>query len=149
METLTPTTQETLNSVLIDMLKGVKTEGANIYTASKTALIKAVDFANEQAPQVVYEFLKWKMMEAIVYLVVGVVAIVIIGYVTYKFVKWMKKRNDYSPSPALIIPFFLLPTIIFSCIIPKTLNVIKISVAPRVYLIEYAADLYKGKNEKQ
>lgn len=49
--------QETINSVVIDILKGVKETGSEIYGVTKEGLIKAVDFAQEQVPLVIQEFL--------------------------------------------------------------------------------------------
>ncbi len=43
--------------ILIDVLKGVKDAGSEMYATSKVGLAKAVDFAVEQAPIVVQELL--------------------------------------------------------------------------------------------
>ncbi len=48
--------QETINAVLIDILKGAKDASSEIYGASKTGIVKAVEFAQEQSPMVVQEF---------------------------------------------------------------------------------------------
>jgi hypothetical protein len=62
-----------LNEVVISMLQGVKTASGEIYDASKTAIIKSVDFASEQAPLVVKEFLHWKMAQAVIYAIIWII----------------------------------------------------------------------------
>lgn len=151
METLTPTTQENLNSILIDILKGAKGAGAEIYATSKAGLIKAVDFAQDQAPLVVQEFLKWKMLESVVYLVAGLIVIGILGYIIKRMLnartEEKKEDNDadcFGYEFTSVILSIICGILFFSMIVPQTLRIVKISVAPRVYLIEYASDLYKG-----
>jgi len=83
-------TQETVNSILIDVLKGVKDAGSEMYATSKVGLAKAVDFAMEQAPIVVQEFISWKMGDAIfncIFYSIGV--IILLGAII-----WLKKKLE-------------------------------------------------------
>lgn len=154
--TVVAPSQETFNGIIVDMLRGVKNASGEVYAASKTMIVKAIDFAQDQAPLVVQEFLKWKMMEAIVYLIVGIIGLLVISYVSYRAFIFFRKidntpdlcgNTDYfGRIMTLIVTVVILLPIVFASIIPNSLRIIKIKVAPRVYLIEYASDLYNGKS---
>lgn len=144
-------TQETFNSVLIDMLRGVKTASGEVFAASKTMIVKAIDFAQDQALLVVQEFLKWKMLEAVIYLIVGIFVICLAGYFIRKSLnictekKKEDQNSDCSGYVLISILFSIISTIVFFfLVVPETLRIVKINVAPRVYLIEYASDLYNN-----
>jgi len=141
------TTKATINDAVIDILHGVKAGSGEIYQASKTAITKAVDFTMEQTPLVVNEFLHWKMGEAVFYLVIWSLPAFVVLFIARAFNKrsqsadvpkedrYKTDQNDYAilkwvcRGIALIIFMVTLsnygPTIM------------KIAVAPRVYLIEY------------
>lgn len=76
--------QETINSVLVDILKGVKDTGREIYGASKTGIVKTVDFAQEQAPLVVQEFLTWKFAQATIWTVISVIGLIVLVLIPNK-----------------------------------------------------------------
>ena len=137
-------TQETVNSILIDVLKGVKDAGSEMYATSKVGLAKAVDFAVEQAPIVVQEFLSWKMGEA----VFNVIAYTIVTIVLLCVVRILLKKirsTDMNSSPEEIVPIalsFLFSLFVFCFITffqlkPNIETIIKIKLAPRVYILEY------------
>jgi uncharacterized membrane protein len=143
-------TQETFNAVLVDMLRGVKTASGEVFAASKTMIVKAIDFAQDQAPLVVQEFLKWKMCESIIYLIVGIFAIGISGFFIKKILaSRTETKENYSidGNPCVIgsvVLSIVSAIVFFAVVVPNTLRIVKITVAPRVYLIEYASDLYNG-----
>jgi hypothetical protein len=149
-------TQETFNGIIVDMLRGVKNASGEIYAASKTMIVNAIDFAQNQTPLVVQEFLKWKMMEAIVWLIVGIISLLVISYISYRvfiFFRKVDNKPDYFGNVdyfgrimTTFVSAFILPSVIFMCIIPNTLRIVKIKIAPRVYLIEYVSDLYNRKS---
>jgi type III secretion system FlhB-like substrate exporter len=136
-------TQETVNSILIDVLKGVKDAGSEMYATSKVGLAKAVDFAIEQAPIIVQEFLSWKMGEAIFNVALYTIAAIVLFCIARFFFKKIKDTNiNYAEE---IIPLGLglgFSAAIF-CIItilhikPNIETIIKIKLAPRVYILEY------------
>ncbi len=137
-------TQETVNSILIDVLKGVKDAGSEMYATSKVGLAKAVDFAVEQAPIVVQEFLSWKMGEAIFNVVAYTIATIVLFFVLRFLLKKIKEA-DMNCSPEEIVPIglgFLFCSAVFCLIIftqlkPNIETIIKIKLAPRVYILEY------------
>ena len=134
-------TQETVNTILIDVLKGVKETGSELYAAGKAGVVQAVDFALQQTPLVVQEFLSWKMGDAIFNCIFYSIGLIILLGLIIWLKKKLEKLEDYQPE---IVIYSL--TIVF-CIglavastIPIKSNIetiIKIKLAPRVYIIEY------------
>jgi type III secretion system FlhB-like substrate exporter len=136
-------TQETVNSILIDVLKGVKDTGSEMYATSKVGLAKAVDFAIEQAPIIVQEFLSWKMGEAIFNVALYTIAAIVLFCIARFLFK--KIKDTFINYPEEIVPLSL--GLMFSaamfCLItilhikPNIETIIKIKLAPRVYILEY------------
>ena len=134
-------TQETINTILLDVLKGAKEVGSEIYSAGKAGLIQAVDFAMQQAPLVVQEFLSWKMSEAIINLIFFGAAFVI-AFCFFVFL--IKKANEYIHSEAIVAiglgmvgTLVIMISLLFNFIKPDIQTIMKIKLAPRVYIIEY------------
>jgi type III secretion system FlhB-like substrate exporter len=137
-------TQETVNSILIDVLKGVKDAGSEMYATSKVGLAKAVDFAIEQAPLVVQEFLSWKMGEAIFNVVLYTIAtIVLFCVVRFLFKKIRSTDMNRNLEEVILFAFgFMFSLVVFCFIVflqlkPNIETIIKIKLAPRVYILEY------------
>ena len=133
-------TQETVNTILIDVLKGVKETGSELYAAGKTGVAQAVDFALQQAPLVVQEFLSWKMSEAIINLIfLGTGALILFCF----FIFLVKKANKYKHSEEIIpIGFGMIGTLVAMIFLLINIKndiqtIAKIKLAPRVYIIEY------------
>lgn len=137
-------TQETVNSILIDVLKGVKDAGSEVYATSKVGLAKAVDFAVEQAPIVVQEFLSWKMGEAIFNVVAYSIAVIFL-FCVIRFLFKKIRSTDMNNCPEEILPIalcFMFSLVVFCGVIftqlkPNIETIIKIKLAPRVYILEY------------
>lgn len=97
----------------------------------------AMKFAVEQAPDVIQQIIRWKLCEAIC-----ISSICFIGL--FFAIRWVRKSHktimDDGDGVAytLIIPGLLLlsmPAVVFA------LRALQIALAPKVYLIEYAAKL--------
>lgn len=150
MNTNNIVSQENLNGILLEMLRGAKDAGTDIYGASKTGIIKAVDFAHEQAPLVVQEFCRWHFFEALFAVVFSIIAMVVLGY----GIRWIYKAtdwNDYKAAPDSLFCIGVLSGIILFPLYGfyvNTKQAIKISVAPRVYLIEWVSDTVKENRHK-
>jgi len=133
-----------LNEVVIDILRGVKDAGHEVYGASKTAIAKSVDFASEQAPLVVREFIHWKIAEAVIYLLFGV-TVLCLGWflIGRKLIECGKEtRDDECQFIGWLVRIITLFIGIW-IIIAHVLTVAKVSIAPRVFLIEYVANAVK------
>jgi uncharacterized membrane protein YraQ (UPF0718 family) len=137
--------QETINSVLIDILKGAKDAGSEIYGASKTGIVKAVEFAQEQSPMVVQEFLMWKFAQSVIWVIVGVIALGVLSYLFKKCVDWLPESEGESIIPG----FFCVIMIVLVCcmtVVPNIEQMVKVKVAPRVFMIEWVSSQVTGKN---
>lgn len=132
--------QETINTILIDVLKGVKETGSELYAAGKAGVAQAVDFALQQAPLVVQEFLSWKMSEAIINLIFfGVGTVILLFCLGFLLKKAKKYINDEVIVPIFFGTVFTVIALIFLLrnIKNDIQTIAKIKLAPRVYIIEY------------
>ena len=133
--------QETINTILIDVLKGVKETGSELYAVGKAGVAQAVDFALQQAPLVVQEFLSWKMGEAIFNCIFFSIAIIILLSIIVWAKKKIKKLHSYDDDIvfySMIITFCIVFTVGLTIPIKNNIEtIIKIKLAPRVYIIEY------------
>ena len=142
--------QETINSVLIDILKGAKDAGSEIYGASKTGIVKAVEFAQEQSPMVVQEFLMWKFAQSVIWVIVGVIAIGALGFLIKKCVSKLKNSKSDEDQIYLLpiaISVVISVVICFANIVPNVGQIVKVKVAPRVFMIEWVSDQVIDKNK--
>lgn len=111
-------------------------------------LDKAVDFVVEEAPKVVEEFLMWKFIESFLgfCLSIGLTICTLIGgffiYRNRYDVKEGLAGTNLSASIIATVILVMLAMVSFN----KTMNLdwLKIKMAPRIYLIEYASSVYKG-----
>lgn len=135
--------QETINNVLVDILKGAKDAGHEIYGASKTGIVKAVDFAQEQAPLVVQEFLTWKFSQSVIYTIVALISIGVLGWIFTRARKWASENNDGSEIFGwfgMVGSLIAILSVVFSTLIPNVEQMVKVKVAPRVFIIEWVSD---------
>ena len=94
--------------------------------------------AVDEIPLVVQELLTWKMVESIFHTLVSF----IILYFAVRLSKWLYKSIDRIE--ALCIPIGFGNAIMYMASIELfSLDWLKILVAPRLYLLEYAAQLIK------
>lgn len=126
-----------LEQVLVDTIKKSTEVGGEIYTASKDAIAKGVDFAQQQIPDVIHQLLMWELTQAIVWLIVSVVLFVI-AYksLTDKWLEWSDGATVISATVAGIVG-----VVVF---LHNLLLMLKILIAPKLFLIQYATDLVKS-----
>jgi hypothetical protein len=110
---------------------------------SKQVLGEGFDFAKEQTPLVIQEFLRWKFWEhsllAAIYLAAALIAL----WVVLKYTKTIAREME----ELCLLPLGGLLLIIAGTsygFFSQAFNAIQITIAPRVYLIEFAADVLKG-----
>ena len=140
MNETTPTIQNTLEQALIKSIDGIQKTG--------TELVEAL---YQQAPEVVEQLLLWHGVESLITFIIAFVVMVGVPLAYYKaaksfFIKQeVQKWRDQFPfwlisgvSGAAVSIF----TIAFTT---NTMNIkwLKIWLAPKVYLLEYLADLVK------
>jgi len=103
---------------------------------------KGVDFLHAEIPVVIEQLLMWHMWSSIITNLIWLTICIILYIVVYKFYKRGNLKNDidyYLGGSAICI----VTTIILLCVIFNT-TWLQILIAPKVYLIEYAAGLSKG-----
>ena len=149
------TLQATLNDVVIDILRGAKSASGEVYQASKSAVVASVEFAKNQVPDVVEQFLRWKITEKVVYIVGWLVVAVLLVYISRSFNTFatnFRKTNPDSftrysnPVDYDFAVFFKWATrvgavaIIVINIWLNGMTIAKILIAPKVYIMEYVID---------
>lgn len=112
---------------------------------------KIGDFAANEVPPFIKEFLNWKFWECGVK--IGITTIILI--ISLAFIKWlysilktdMKDNNDADVQVLffyITTGFVIVNTIIFfTSTVSNVLDMIQIAIAPKVYLIEYASQFIK------
>jgi hypothetical protein len=139
MNETTPTIQNTLEKALIKSIDGIEKTG--------TELIEAL---YKQAPEVVEQLLMWHAVESLIQCIVAILAFAapfgfykIACYVYQKFE--VGEERDQS---GFWIPTIFVSAVVtfFTCVcFTSYINIkwIKIWLAPKVYLLEYLAEMMK------
>jgi hypothetical protein len=124
----------TLDQILVDTIKKSSDASGEIYNATKMALIKGIDFAETQIPDIIEQFLLWHLAESIVWLVVGILFFSGALYLAIKY--WRELQECIVLNVAVIV-------ISSITIIRQTLDIVYILVAPKVYIMEYISDIIR------
>lgn len=138
--------QETINSILIEMLHGAKGAGSEVYAAGKAGIVNAVEFANKHAESTVHEFLRWHFYDAVISAAISAMVLLIFGY----WIRCIYRYSDKCPdSEAPVVSFGLVVCVIVfvatltNSFVPNVKRAVKVGVAPSVYLIEWTVDQVK------
>lgn len=110
------------------------------------------DFAVKEIPPFINEYLQWKFYEAtfdasfrMIFVLVGFVTLCCLG----KIMAWAKKYCYDSGGLSYAVPIasVVIASILVLCPFPKDQikDMLQIKVAPKVYLIEKAAEIIKNK----
>ncbi len=121
---------EALQNTVNDILQGAIAQAT-----------KGAEFLQEQIPDVVQQLLAWKLAEASIKTVLGVLGIVAVVWAGKRLWRWVR-NEDCGMEP--MVAFLVLP--LFPCIALASnfLDAVKIVVAPKVWLLEYAAGLVRN-----
>lgn len=107
---------------------------------------QAVDFAIEQAPVAVQQALSWYLTQSIFYFVVGLGLLLVTQPIYKYFSKRFEDSVGHDGEGWLTCKYLITTTLalvgIFMFII-NLLEALKIWIAPKLWLIEYAASLAK------
>jgi hypothetical protein len=109
------------------------------------------DFAAKEIPPFIHEYLQWKFYEAtfdasfrMIFVLIGFVTLCRLG----KIIAWAKKysRDSEGLSYAVPIASVVIASILVLCPFPRgqIKDMLQIKVAPKVYLIEKAAEIIKN-----
>ncbi len=135
----TPTIQNTLEQALIKSVEGIQKTG--------TELVEAL---YQQAPEVVEQLLVWHAVESLILCIAAILALAL-PFIHYKVAKHVYQKLDvaeWSDEEGYWVPTGLSGIAAFACSLGcffTNINIkwIKIWLAPKVYLLEYLADMVK------
>ncbi|QCQ61877.1 hypothetical protein Barba19A_gp037 [Rheinheimera phage vB_RspM_Barba19A] len=113
-----------------------RAEDVLLNLVNKAAEIGSAAF--DEIPLVVQELLTWKFTESLL----SFFSSCLLLFVSYKFTRWLWKEIDTLE--ALLVPLGGLNIVMYVVACPMfTIDWLQIWLAPRVYLLEYAASLVK------
>jgi hypothetical protein len=139
MNETTPTIQNTLEKALIKSIDGIEKTG--------TELIEAL---YQQAPEVVEQLLMWHAVESLIQCIAAILALAV-PFVYYKIACYVYQKFEVGKVEDYLgfwFPAFIgsVAVIIFTCVsFTSYINIkwVKIWLAPKVYLLEYLAEMMK------
>lgn len=117
--------QERANEVLLKMLEG---------------LDRAGEFAVEQVPLVVQELLTWHLVVSLLWFTIS--AVVMITSIVFIVSVWRGRFEDRQDAALICLFLSTIPLAAFFIMV-HNIDWLQILVAPRLYLLEYAAGLVK------
>lgn len=118
---------------------------AEIYQTLLTSLNQAKDFAAEQMPLVIQEYLKWYLYESIFWLGVGAVVLIVGAFLFRLGVKLYNPDHFDNDGSIGVGAIGAAMAVFVACpmILINTYSIIKVTAAPRVVLLEYLSTLVK------
>lgn len=114
---------------------------ADILNKASQGVDSATSFMQAQLPDIVSQLLAWKIWEYSFFILLSLVLFVLI----YKSVKKINANigDDYGDKLFTWVMATVIAMIPLTVFVFCSLNVIEVLVAPKIYLIEYAAHLLK------
>ena len=115
-----------------------------LQNALATILNKAIaagDFAIEQAPDVVRQLLTYNFVLSLLWFLAALVFFAGYTFGTYKFTKWLKSEGELSDVAGAVV--FMLVVGMAITLAMSSLTWLKIWLAPKIFILEYAAALVK------
>lgn len=124
---------------------------ASLIQKSLDSFEKGATFLSEQLPEVVSQLLMWKFTQSLIYALIGLATLLVMVGMPLLAIWWYTrqvKRSRYESDEETVGAGFLVWLALELCMIPivvSTLNFtwLQIWIAPKVFLIEYAARLIK------
>jgi len=126
---------EQANKILADLLQ-----------KASNGIDAAVSFSQAQIPDVIHQLLMWNFAESIIFSLTGILLFLLVQYLTFRIFKYLRKEweDDYfSDHPEVIVVFMLWLLVTLITLTLLDLSWLKIWIAPKLYLIEYASHLVK------
>lgn len=105
----------------------------------------AVAFSQAQIPDVVHQLLMWNFTTSILYSAICISLFSGLQYLSFKIFKYLRKEwegDDFAEYPEMML-LLILYALTFIPLLWVNLDWLKIWLAPKLYLIEYAASLVK------
>ncbi len=110
---------------------------------TKDGLGKGVEWALKQTPELCEQYLRYELVlhavSALVLWGIGAVCL----HLMHKFLKWFKAERTFDTTPEVIMMVF--PAVAVGAVLIaafcNTAAVLKIAIAPKVYLVEFASKI--------
>ena len=120
---------------------------ASVLTGAMETAGQAKDFILEEMPIVIQQLLYWKFAEHLIYAIMAVLMLIVsIGYWIWYIRQSNKHWDDWSEDQVagrLVIGGVATAILTISALNTINIKWLMIWVAPKIYLIEYAAELVK------
>lgn len=123
---------------------------AEIITKTTTGIDKSINFLSGQIPDVVHQALVWNFTYYLILFLLGVGVLGLMIYYNTKQAKWLirewrKKDSDFFDSPDSMVSMWNMLQVFPLMFVCFTWNLqwLKIWLAPKIWLIEYASKLIK------
>ena len=133
-----------INQVMVEILSGVKDASGEMYHFSKQEIGQGYDYLKSQAPDTIKEFLLWQATKNIFYIVLWCSIAAVIFFFARKFRLYGQKEEDTDALVFMWILRIVACVMIFGAVASYGLNVAKVAVAPRVFIIQYVIDVCQG-----
>jgi hypothetical protein len=116
---------------------------ANLLSMAVDGIGGAVEFSKAQLPEVVEQLLMWRMTESAIWFSVGIMVMTITVWANLKAHGAIKKGDMDDMAYAIVVPVSLFTFTGGFAATAASLDWLKIMIAPKLYLLEYAASLVK------
>ena len=133
-----------INQIMLQILTGVKDASGEIYGVSKVAVAQSYDYIKKETPEVIKEFLRWRLVEASIYTFGWIAGACLLFFFSAKMAKCIPNIDD-DENKEVVTFFKWVMIVVASFMIVFTIcingmSIGKIVVAPRVYIIEYVVN---------
>lgn len=122
--------KEELAKELLDVVRG-----------TKESVIKGMQLASEQFPDLVEEILRFKLATAALEIIVALIFILGSVWTIIKAMKAHKKDEDADLPKIITLVAGVFGFITFAFLLEGVWNTLKITLAPKIFLIEYLSSL--------
>ena len=139
---MTQQLQDTANNALVKLIN-LATDGVN----------GAIEFSKQQIPDVIHQLLVWNLVKSLLIFGIGVMLILIPIFIGLSILRaykqkredtlWLNYCNDLSPMAVVTIFVSFFSLFLGIIISVNNMDWLQIWLAPKVYLIQYAATLLK------
>lgn len=143
---------QTINNAeqVVDKASTLKDAMLSIIDSTVNGISSGVSFLKAEIPQVIHQLLMWEFYSNLIY---GIIGVILLGITIYFSKKLFHAINDARHSdPIIWLPWgfgSIIAILISLSFAGHLMTALKVYVAPKVYLIEYAADLYNKKGERK
>lgn len=112
-----------------------------ILQATKEGLLAGIEILKQQSPQLINEIYKWEASIGIIGIAIGVVLLVISIYLIKNWKKLWEKACEQDTEPCLVATLTVSLILGLFFFFFNLCKVIQITVAPKLYLLQYIAGL--------